>query len=148
MQDQNTDIDQGGRPDFEPTATQKTWVTQAADIGLAQEIIVKNVINPDTDLPVTVKTLRKHFRRELDTGLALWGVEIMTVATTIAKDAEHKDCVRMNIWLQQSRLGSKATTVNEIVGADGETMGIPQLVIMPNGNTDAPTENDSQNTTE
>ena len=142
MEDQNTETDQGGRPEFVPTEVQRAWVVDTAKVGLPQEFIRLNIINPDTDLAVSLKTLRKHFRRELDEGLSLFGFELMKPASVVALDKNHPDFARMNIWAQQSRLGMKATTVTELVGQDGGTGGIPQLVIIRNGNTDPQADTD------
>lgn len=119
----------GGRPEFEPTEIDRAWVERASLVGLSQDLIRQQVINPQTDEPISLKTLRKHFRQILDFGLCELGVELMTTAKEIATDAEHDKCVQMNIWMQKTRLGMKETTVNEIVGADGGAFEVPQLVI-------------------
>jgi hypothetical protein len=59
-----------GRPEgtgFAPTKEQQEVVRRAAAF-LREEDIVKLVINPQTNEPISPVTLRKHFRNELDIG--------------------------------------------------------------------------------
>src|SRR6476619_1411665 len=59
MEDDKTQL--GGRPSFQPTPSQRQMVEAMAGCGI-----------PETDIATVVgiaaKTLRKHFRAELDTG--------------------------------------------------------------------------------
>src|SRR3954471_3238392 len=61
MPDNETSPHVGGRPSFEPTQTQRRMVEAMAGCGV-----------PEADIAVVIgiapKTLRKHFREELDTG--------------------------------------------------------------------------------
>lgn len=54
---------QGGRPEYQPTDADRQTVIQMARVGIVQEDIAK-CIGTDGIAP---KTLRKHFRKELDT---------------------------------------------------------------------------------
>lgn len=135
---------QPGRPEFEPTEADRAWVEKCAGVGVPQEVMVGQVINPHTDLPITVKTLRKHFRKELDAGLGLYGFNIMKPAYQVATDPEHDQFSRMNIWAQKTRLGMKEISVTELVGAGGENLQFPSLVIVKDGNKDpAPGDEES-----
>lgn len=62
--------DQGGRPPFEPTAEQRKMVVTLAGYGLTQRQISFLVTNPTTGRAIDEKTLREHFREELDVGEA------------------------------------------------------------------------------
>src|SRR3954471_1324595 len=61
MPDENTSTRVGGRPSFEPTQSQRQTVEAMAGCGV-----------PEADIAVVIgvapKTLRKHFRSELNTG--------------------------------------------------------------------------------
>lgn len=133
---EDTETDGPGQPEFIPNSGDIAWVVKAAAVGLPQEIIRLQIFNPDTGKPIDSKTLRKHFRLQLDTGLAQMGWKLLTTAFEVATDAGHNQCVQMNKFLCQTRLGLKETTVTEIVGEGGAAMGIPQLVIIRGGNTD------------
>jgi len=55
---------------FKPTPEQRRIVTAAAGFGLKQVLLAKLIINERTGMPIDAHTLRKHFREELDTGIA------------------------------------------------------------------------------
>jgi hypothetical protein len=61
MPDENTSMRLGGRPSFEPSQSQRQMVQTMAGCGV-----------PEADIAAVIgiapKTLRKHFRQELDTG--------------------------------------------------------------------------------
>lgn len=61
----------GGRPPgggFKPTPEHRQMVEVGAAIGLTEAELCLAIINPDTGKPIDLKTLRLHFREELDTG--------------------------------------------------------------------------------
>jgi len=59
----------GGAPSYEPTEKDRAQVETLASYGIPEEGIARLVINPRTGKGITAKTLRKHFREELDVGL-------------------------------------------------------------------------------
>lgn len=128
----------GGRPAFEPRTDDFTWVLNAASIGVPQEFIVKRIINPHTSKPIDLKTLRKHFRANLDEGLVTMANGLLTTGYDIATDKEHSSCAYMNQFLLKTRCGFKETSVTELLGADGESLGIPQLVVFKGDLTGLP----------
>jgi hypothetical protein len=71
------DSDQGGRPPFEPTAADRKMVVTLAGYGLTQRQISFLVTNPGTGKPIDEKTLREHFREELDVGEAKGDMAIL-----------------------------------------------------------------------
>jgi len=56
-----------GRKTFVPTAEQRGNVKVLAGLGMPQEQICRLVTNPQTGKPLDVKSLRKHFRPEIET---------------------------------------------------------------------------------
>ena len=59
-----------GRKPFTPTAEDRKLVSSLAGYGAPHEYIASCVLNPQTGKPMTAKTLRMHFRTELDTAVA------------------------------------------------------------------------------
>lgn len=53
---------------YEPTDEQRAVVAALAQTGLSQPEIARFVIDALTDQPISDKTLRKHFRAELNSG--------------------------------------------------------------------------------
>lgn len=58
------------RKAFQPTQDQRAQVEAYAAYGIPQADMCKLVINPETGKPLSLKTLEKAFRLELDTGMA------------------------------------------------------------------------------
>jgi hypothetical protein len=98
-------------------------VKELADCGVPQEIIAGRI-------SVSPKTLRKHYREELDVALAGLAQKLMTPALAVATDSSHDQFARMNIFMQQTRLGAKATSGLELTGADGRPLEPPGLRIV------------------
>lgn len=59
----------GGRKPFVPTYEDRTKVEALSAFGVQEDEICRLIINPTTSKPIDAKTLRKHFRDELDLGL-------------------------------------------------------------------------------
>ena len=57
-----------GQPAFKPTAEQRKNVEAMTGFGVLHDQIVTLVTNPNSGNPITPKTLRKHFKRELERG--------------------------------------------------------------------------------
>jgi hypothetical protein len=90
-----------GRPAFKPTAEQTTMVLTLSGYGIPENQIRLLVINPETGEPITEKTLRKHFRHELDTGFVKANAK---VAETLWKQAVSGN-VGACIWWTKCRMG-------------------------------------------
>ena len=56
-----------GRPRFEPTDEQRKNVAVLVGLGIT-EVEICGVVRDQKDHPVTVPTLRRHFKRELEAG--------------------------------------------------------------------------------
>lgn len=93
-----------GRPPFKPTAEQRKNVETLAGLGLKRDEICLLVENPTTRAPIDEKTLRRHFRRELDRGAPKMGAKI---AESIARKAlgDGPQSVTAAIWFSKCRMG-------------------------------------------
>jgi hypothetical protein len=60
----------GGRQKFEPSDEQRRIVKGGAGFGVAHRILCRMIFDPKSGQPIDAKTLRLHFRRELDEGMA------------------------------------------------------------------------------
>jgi hypothetical protein len=59
-----------GRKPFEPTVEQLTTVKVMVGLGITERQICLSIINPQTGKPISEPTLRRAFRRKIDTGQA------------------------------------------------------------------------------
>ena len=108
-----------GRKPFQPTDTDRRLVASLAGIGAPHEYIASQVINPQTGKPLTAKTLRAHFRAELDNAKdktnALVAQALFKQATGTGKGA-----VTAAIFWLKTRAGWKETPKRiELTGEDG-----------------------------
>ena len=108
------------------TADQRALVESAAAFGITQADIAEQ-------LGIQEKTLRKHFRRELNSGK--FKVD-MTEGKTVTELMESGDeRVRLDAakYYTARRMGWKETNVNEQVGKDGvpiETKGVSAIDVI------------------
>ena len=98
-----------GRPPFVPTAEERALVEQMTSVGIPQESQCLLIRGIDS------KTMRKHFRHELDTAkikanLAIGGM--------LFAKAMGGDTTAMIFWAK-TQMGWKETTTTELVGKDG-----------------------------
>ena len=112
-----------GRPKYEPTEADRNTVRSMASQGVPHETIAlclgKRGIDP--------KTMRKHFRRELDTAAAITNANIGTNVYNAAMRGEAWACC---FWLK-CRAGWKDSAGPGSAGAGrGKTV---QLVVVPAG---------------
>lgn len=108
-----------GRKPFEPTEADRRLVSSLAGFGAPHEYIASQVINPQTGKPMTAKTLRVHFRAELDNGAdktnALVAQSLFKHATGTGKGA-----VAAAIFWMKVRAGWKEPATGiELTGKDG-----------------------------
>ena len=81
-----------GKPhgnEFVPTAEQRRTVQLATAFGLDQEKVARLIVDPKKDASIDKKTLRKHFRDELDRGSEL--VELELASSLFARAMNPKD---------------------------------------------------------
>lgn len=91
---------------FQPTDDQRRAVLTMTGFGLRQDEIA-------TSLEIDKKTLHKHFRRELDTGMIEANVR---VAKALYQNAVQHNNVAAQIWWTKTRMGWKDTSVFENTG--------------------------------
>lgn len=100
-----------GQAAFEPTNEQRELVATLAGCGISQEVICLEVKGADGE-PITSRTLRKHFRVELNRG--------MEIANARVVKAAHKSALAGNVpmmifWLKV-RMGWKEPAQDVNVG--------------------------------
>lgn len=108
-----------GRKPFEPTDADRKMVKALSMFGVPHEAIAGHVINPQTTKAIDAKSLRKHFRDELDSGEA---ASKALVAKTVFRHATGKGAGAASaaIFLAKVRLGWKEPAQSvELTGKDG-----------------------------
>ena len=109
-----------GRPEFEPTESQRAKVEGMAACGIPQEQMAL-VIGIDDN------TLRKHFRHELDTAAPLAN---LAVGKTLFAKAVGGD-VTAAIWWTKTRMGWKEKQEIAHTDAEGNSLAVA-FVAAPN----------------
>lgn len=94
---------------YEPTPQQRRQVMTMTGFGIRQREVA-------SVLGIDEKTLRLHFRRELDIGATEANLHVASSLFTMATK-EHN--VAAAIWWTKARMGWKETTVSEQTGPDG-----------------------------
>lgn len=102
----------GGRKKYEPTEKDQRIVEAMAGCGLRQDAIART-------LGIDPKTLRKHFRGELDASADKANAQ---VGATLFKLATSGRCPAATIFWMKARLGWKDAPRFEPVGPHGETL--------------------------
>lgn len=92
-----------GRKPYEPTAADRRLVESAAGFGIPHEEIARLIVNPQTGKALDPKTLRKHFRFELDTGATKANIAVAN-ALFRAATGTGKGAVTAAIWWTKSRM--------------------------------------------
>jgi hypothetical protein len=105
------------RPRFEPTMEERKLVQAMAGFGIPEPQIAGTIGEHGID----AKTLRKHFRRELDTGATKANT---AVAQTLYKMASSGHHAAATIFWLKCRAGWKETSVLQHTGPEGGPMEI------------------------
>ncbi|AOJ86716.1 hypothetical protein WS87_08545 [Burkholderia sp. MSMB0856] len=103
------------RPSFNSTAAQRALVEQLAAFGIPQEDMVMLVLDAKGK-PISVPTLRKHFRRELTEGLVKANTK---VAQALFKKAAGGNVASMIFWLKTRGGWKESPQSVELTGRDG-----------------------------
>jgi hypothetical protein len=105
-----------GRKPFEPSDAQRELVGKVAALGYTQEQIALFILNPEDDEPISVDTLAKHFRRELDIA-ALHANAI--IGGKLFEKAKSGDMAAIAFWMK-TRAGwsEKGPASKEIAPSD------------------------------
>jgi hypothetical protein len=99
-----------GKPLFRPTAEMRKTVETLCGLGMRQDEIVLLVENPKTGKPIDLKTLRRHFPRELETGHLKANAK---VAESLYSQAVKSGNVTAQIFWLKVRSGWKETVTIE-----------------------------------
>jgi AraC-like DNA-binding protein len=98
--------------EFKPTVDQRALVESAAAFGLTQADIANQ-------LGIQEKTLRKHFREELNSGKFKVDMIAGKTVTELMKSKDERVRLEAAKYYTSRRMGWKETSVNENVGKDG-----------------------------
>lgn len=99
------------RPEYSPTDKDRATVQTMAAYGIPQADIAA-VLGCDE------KTLRKHFRQELDTAATQANARVAQTLFRIATDPSHKSCAASAMFWAKTRMGWRETTHVEMTGRD------------------------------
>jgi len=114
-------------PTFEPTEKERQLVEQMCAVGIPQESICLVVRDGIDD-----KTLRKHFRRELDTAKVKANAKI---GGTLFNKAIAGDTASLIFWAK-TQMGWRETQVTEISGPEGGPVPILNVPVLRNNTSD------------
>jgi hypothetical protein len=105
-------------PPFEPTQSQRDNVRVAVACGMPQDLVCRQLVNPATGKPIDEKTLRLHFRAELDDGMST--ANAMVARSLYLKAmGDGKASVSAAIFWLKCRAGWKEVSVVEQTGLNG-----------------------------
>jgi hypothetical protein len=95
------------KPPFVPTNDQRKIVEMGIFSKMTERQICTLIINPATDKPIALETLRKVFKDELAEGEAAMIARVRANMVNIALDKKHKGCVTAGIWVLKTRAGER-----------------------------------------
>lgn len=118
------------KPQHQPTEETRAEVTALISFGVPQDGVAEYI-------GVDAKTLRKHYRKEIDLAAthanAQVGKFLYKSATGAAMEldgASHSDCLRAAIFWAKTKMGFKETGALEVTGKDGgpvQTIDVTKL---------------------
>ncbi|MGF6806279.1 hypothetical protein OKW30_001405 [Paraburkholderia sp. Clong3] len=103
------------RPSFNANNDQRKLVEQLAAFGIPQEDMVMLVLDAN-EKPISVPTLRKHFRKELTEGLVKANT---AVAQALFKKAKAGNVASIIFWLKTRGGWRETPQAVELTGKDG-----------------------------
>lgn len=109
MSDETGGVDTGGRPQWEPTDEQVKQIETMSAMGIPQDDMA-------TIIGVSAKTLRKHCRKQLDSGAIK---ATLKVAQSLFKQATEENNTAAMIFWMKARAGWSEKTKTEITGTNG-----------------------------
>ena len=107
------------RPQHQPTPEQRYLVSMHATVGTPHATIADI-------LGIDAKTLRKHYRKELDHAMATANA---TIGGALYRKARDGDTAAMIFWMK-TRARWRETNRHEITGADGEPVEVRRIEIV------------------
>jgi hypothetical protein len=99
----------GGRPQFKPTDEHRHQVETLSGLGLKLEEIALLIVNPQTDQPISVNTLRRHFAEELARGKPKMDAQVAQSLVRRAVDMNHPQGATCAIFYLKTRAGWRET---------------------------------------
>lgn len=115
----------GGRPAHKPSAQSRRQVEAMAGYGVPAEDIGRV-------LGIDAKTLRKHYREELDTGRVKANSKVAEALYRKATSDGPQSVAAAIFWLK-TRARWKETVVNEHTGKDGAPLQPPVIQFVHDG---------------
>ena len=115
------------RPSFKPTEEERKLVSQMCAVGIPQESICLVVRDGIDD-----KTLRKHFRRELDTSKIIANTK---VAGSLYNKAINGDTGASAFWLK-TQCGWKEKSQIELEHSGNVSLNVEIIGVEPDKTTD------------
>lgn len=110
-----------GRPRFKPTDEQRQNVEAMVGFGLTFREIASLIRNPETHEGISVNTLQRHFRSELDGGLAKTRAKVANSLVKKAISENHPQAATCAIFYLKCKAGwrQEDKIVHEIEGGTG-----------------------------
>jgi hypothetical protein len=102
-----------GRPAFVPTKTQREIVCALLACGVAHELCLAHVINPQTHRPVNYRTFRRAFEHEIETAVTEQCARVTQNLYRIAVGDSPQAVQAATFWLR-CRAGWRAATDEDI----------------------------------
>ncbi len=102
------------RPRFKPSPEDRKWVEAMSGFGVPEEAIAQAVGAGGID----PKTLRKHFRRELDTGATKANINVVQ---SLYRNAISGKCPAASMFWLKCRAGWRENGIPRHSGPQGET---------------------------
>lgn len=124
----------GGRKKFKPDEKQRLTVSVMAACGMPHAEIARQIINPDTGLPISEPTLRSAFREDLDVGKERANALVAQSLFKKATQGTGAGAVTAAIFWLKTQAGWKEQQQVELTGKDGGPVvhEIVRRIIDPN----------------
>ena len=116
-----------GRPPFQPTEEQRRNVELLVGLGLRREEIRLLVRHPKTDEPIGARTLDRHFKNELDRGVAITHAKVAESLVRRAIDLQHPQGATCAIFYAKCRMGWKERVTIDVDVKSGVLVAPAQL---------------------
>jgi hypothetical protein len=118
------------RPPYVPTAADRKLVLALVGFGIHEDQICSRIVNPMTGKPITGKTLRKHFRSEIDTGAV---TATAAVANNLFRMAtgQGREAVTAAIFWMKARAGWRTVDRDADEAPGGLTINIVRFTPGP-----------------
>jgi len=124
--EEEPEVNRGGRPPYRPTDEERKVVQIAAAIGIPHEEIAKHLNGGEGIAP---KTLRKHFRDELDHGMFKLQARMGANLAALAFEAADMNVrLRATMFYLERKMGWNQTMNQRHAGEDGGPIKYVEIV--------------------